>query len=139
MLVPYKKWLLAKQRRRLSGSWDRDMRSHSGGFDDLDMFDVVQSPQFKARFAEIIGMGTETQPAKGRVKINHVEGDCPRVFQRIMCLECGYTASEARYLSEDDWLNNETYQGHTKAPIRGRAVPCIDVDDTKGHTPKGED
>lgn len=89
MLVPYKKWLLAKQRRRLSGSWDRDMRSHSGGFDDLDMFDVVQSPQFKARFAEIIGMGTN--PAQAT------------------------------------------------APIRGRAVPCIDVDDTKGHTPKGED
>jgi hypothetical protein len=60
-VIPYKKWLLAKQRRRALGSWDRDM---SNGTDCMDLADVVHSPQFKARFAELIGMGVESNPVQ---------------------------------------------------------------------------
>lgn len=119
MLVPYKKWLLAKQRRRLSGSWDRDMRPPSNGTDCMDLCDVVHSPQFKARFAEIIGMG--------------IKPDLPPTASESHRKLGAVAASTVEHGTV------ATTNTGIMSPVRGRAVPCIDVDDTKGHTPKGED
>ena len=65
-VIPYKQWLLAK-RRRACGSWDCEQPPKE--VDCMDFPDVVHSAQFKARFAELIGMGTnpvQTAPIRGR-------------------------------------------------------------------------
>ena len=34
--------------------------------------------------------------------IHHAEHDCPRVAVRLTCYDCGYPATEARYLHESE-------------------------------------
>lgn len=66
-VIPYKQWLIAK-RRRACGSWDCEQPLKP--MDGMEFPDVVHSAQFKARFAELIGMGTnpvQTEaPIRGR-------------------------------------------------------------------------